>query len=233
MLDSFFRLSVTVVEAGDSSNFTRNFRSCFLQKGWTFWVTFKKFAWKFAPKNNFPASTRQGKYEYVHPYLAMLTIDCYISVAMYLMHIARHLIIFWESSSRCWSTLSFEFITYVCNEFSRSCLWQWQSNQWEVQTHPPWRGWEKAEWPWLQTGLYHSMWQMTLIVLHLTSLVHPSPAEQEVKRIFGLWSNFGLAASMISVILGIIPLYTYSLTNGGKNSFWRQKQYIWPRNEPC
>ena len=48
---------------------------------------------------------------------------------------------------------------------------------------------------------------------------HPSSTVQEVKRIFGLWSNFGLAASMISVILGIIPLYTYSLTNGGKNSF--------------
>ena len=41
--------------------------------------------------------------------------------------------------------------------------------------------------------------------------------KQEAKRIFGLWSNFGLAASMISVILGIIPLYTYSLTNGGKS----------------
>jgi hypothetical protein len=40
--------------------------------------------------------------------------------------------------------------------------------------------------------------------------------KQETKRIFTAWSNFGLAASMISVILGIIPLYTYSLTNGGK-----------------
>jgi hypothetical protein len=74
---------------------------------------------------------------------------------------------------------------------------------------------------------------MTLIVLHLISLVHPSPTEQEVKRIFGLWSNFGLAASMISVILGIIPLYTYSLTNGGKNSICRREQYFRPRNEPC
>ena len=42
--------------------------------------------------------------------------------------------------------------------------------------------------------------------------------KQEVKRIFGLWTNFGLAASMISVLLGVIPLYTYSLTNGGKRS---------------
>ena len=40
--------------------------------------------------------------------------------------------------------------------------------------------------------------------------------KQEVKRIFSKWTNFGLAASMISVILGIIPLYTYSLTTGGK-----------------
>ena len=40
--------------------------------------------------------------------------------------------------------------------------------------------------------------------------------KQEAKRIFGLWSNFGLAASMISVLLGVIPLYTYSLINGGK-----------------
>jgi hypothetical protein len=39
--------------------------------------------------------------------------------------------------------------------------------------------------------------------------------KQEVKRIFSKWTNFGLAASMISVILGIIPLYTYSLTTGG------------------
>lgn len=76
------------------------------------------------------------------------------------------------------------------------------------------------------------MWQMTLIVLQLTPLAHPSPTVQEVKRIFGLWSNFGLAASMISVILGIIPLYTYSLTNGGKNSICRHKQSISARNEP-
>lgn len=39
---------------------------------------------------------------------------------------------------------------------------------------------------------------------------------KETKRIFGLWSNFGLAASMISVILGVIPLYTYSLAFGGE-----------------
>lgn len=38
---------------------------------------------------------------------------------------------------------------------------------------------------------------------------------QEAKRIFGTFSNFGLAASMISVILGIIPLYTYCLQTGG------------------
>lgn len=63
--------------------------------------------------------------------------------------------------------------------------------------------------------------------------------KQEVKRIFGTFTNFGsahnclilindtsiimanfstlslgLAASMISILLGIIPLYTYSLTNG-------------------
>eukprot|EP01038_Epipyxis_sp_PR26KG_P007533 gene7533-10266_t len=38
---------------------------------------------------------------------------------------------------------------------------------------------------------------------------------QEVKRIFGVFTNFGLAASMISVMLGIIPLYTYSLRTGG------------------
>jgi hypothetical protein len=39
---------------------------------------------------------------------------------------------------------------------------------------------------------------------------------QEVKRIFGGFTNFGLAASMISILLGIVPLYTYSIRSGGK-----------------
>lgn len=39
--------------------------------------------------------------------------------------------------------------------------------------------------------------------------------KQEVKRIFNSFTNFGLAASMISILLGIIPLYTYQLTTGG------------------
>jgi len=39
---------------------------------------------------------------------------------------------------------------------------------------------------------------------------------QEVKRIFSTFTNFGLAASMISVLLGIIPLYSYSLGTGGQ-----------------
>ena len=55
-------------------------------------------------------------------------------------------------------------------------------------------------------------------------------SSQEVKRIFGLWSNFGLAASMISVILGIIPLYTYSLTNGGKCRVGRFPKFSSLRN---
>ena len=38
---------------------------------------------------------------------------------------------------------------------------------------------------------------------------------QEVKRIFNLFTNFGLTSSMISVLLGVIPLYTYSLRTGG------------------
>jgi amino acid transporter len=38
---------------------------------------------------------------------------------------------------------------------------------------------------------------------------------QEVKRIFNAFTNFGLAASMISVLLGVIPLYTYQLETGG------------------
>lgn len=44
---------------------------------------------------------------------------------------------------------------------------------------------------------------------------------QELKRVFGWFSNFGLAASMISVLLGIIPLYSYSLSTGGPAvMFW-------------
>lgn len=39
---------------------------------------------------------------------------------------------------------------------------------------------------------------------------------QEVKRIFGTFTNFGLAASMISILLGIVPLYTYSIQTGGQ-----------------
>ena len=39
--------------------------------------------------------------------------------------------------------------------------------------------------------------------------------KQEVKRIFSEFTNFGLAASMISILLGIIPLYTYQLETGG------------------
>lgn len=44
---------------------------------------------------------------------------------------------------------------------------------------------------------------------------------QEVKRIFSAFSNFGLAASMISVLLGFIPLYTFELQSGGPAiMFW-------------
>ena len=38
---------------------------------------------------------------------------------------------------------------------------------------------------------------------------------QEVKRIFNQWTNFGLTASMISTLLGIVPLFTYQLQTGG------------------
>jgi len=38
---------------------------------------------------------------------------------------------------------------------------------------------------------------------------------QEVKRIFAQTSNFGLTTSMVSVMLGVVPLYTYSLKTGG------------------
>lgn len=40
--------------------------------------------------------------------------------------------------------------------------------------------------------------------------------KQEVKRIFTTMTTFGLAASMVSVVLGIIPLYSYSLRTGGE-----------------
>eukprot|EP00667_Euglena_gracilis_P005334 EG_transcript_5372 len=39
--------------------------------------------------------------------------------------------------------------------------------------------------------------------------------KQEYARIFNKWTNFGLTSSMVSVLLGIVPLYTNSLTNGG------------------
>eukprot|EP00668_Euglena_longa_P002926 GGOE01003421.1.p1 GENE.GGOE01003421.1~~GGOE01003421.1.p1 ORF type:complete len:593 (-),score=64.47 GGOE01003421.1:463-2208(-) len=39
--------------------------------------------------------------------------------------------------------------------------------------------------------------------------------KQEYNRIFNVWTNFGLAASMVSVLLGIVPLYTYQLSAGG------------------
>mmetsp|Transcript_18068 Transcript_18068/g.16363 ORF Transcript_18068/g.16363 Transcript_18068/m.16363 type:complete len:561 (-) Transcript_18068:150-1832(-) len=38
---------------------------------------------------------------------------------------------------------------------------------------------------------------------------------QEIKRIFSGFTNFGLAASMISILLGVIPLYTFELQSGG------------------
>ena len=38
---------------------------------------------------------------------------------------------------------------------------------------------------------------------------------QEVKRIFNFFTNFGLTSSMISVLLGVVPLYTFSLASGG------------------
>jgi amino acid permease len=39
--------------------------------------------------------------------------------------------------------------------------------------------------------------------------------KQEVKRIFNTFTSFGLTASMISVLLGVVPLYTFSLSTGG------------------
>lgn len=39
--------------------------------------------------------------------------------------------------------------------------------------------------------------------------------KQEVKRIFGRFTNFGLTASMISVLLGVVPLSSFELQSGG------------------
>lgn len=45
--------------------------------------------------------------------------------------------------------------------------------------------------------------------------------KQEMKRVFSLYTNFGLSASMISILLGVIPLYTFLLTTGGPAvMFW-------------
>lgn len=45
--------------------------------------------------------------------------------------------------------------------------------------------------------------------------------KQEVKRIFNKFTTFGLTASMISILLGIVPLYTYELESGGPAvQFW-------------
>jgi amino acid transporter len=38
---------------------------------------------------------------------------------------------------------------------------------------------------------------------------------QEIKRIFDKFTSFGLTSSMISVLLGVIPLYTFELQSGG------------------
>ena len=44
---------------------------------------------------------------------------------------------------------------------------------------------------------------------------------QELKRIFGAYTNFCLTASMVSILLGIIPLYPFGLTTGGPPvMFW-------------
>ena len=39
--------------------------------------------------------------------------------------------------------------------------------------------------------------------------------KQEVKRIFNQFTNFGLTSSMISVLLGVVPLHTFELESGG------------------
>lgn len=45
--------------------------------------------------------------------------------------------------------------------------------------------------------------------------------KQEVKRIFNQFTNFGLTSSMISVLLGVVPLYTFELESGGPAvQFW-------------
>jgi hypothetical protein len=54
------------------------------------------------------------------------------------------------------------------------------------------------------------------ICIYIYIYVYTCMILQEVKRIFSLWTSFGLAASMISVLLGVIPLYSYSLATGGK-----------------
>ena len=44
---------------------------------------------------------------------------------------------------------------------------------------------------------------------------------QELKRIFGAYTNFCLTASMVSILLGIIPLYPFGLESGGPPvMFW-------------
>lgn len=44
---------------------------------------------------------------------------------------------------------------------------------------------------------------------------------QEVKRIFGTFTNFGLTASMISILLGIVPLYVFCIQTGGNHHISR------------
>lgn len=60
------------------------------------------------------------------------------------------------------------------------------------------------------------MYRLHLFDICVLRLIYLYLDIQEAKRIFGTFSNFGLAASMISVILGIIPLYTYCLQTGGR-----------------
>ena len=43
---------------------------------------------------------------------------------------------------------------------------------------------------------------------------------QELKRIFGAFTNFGLTVSQICVLLGVIPLYGYQLRTGGTVIFF-------------
>lgn len=44
--------------------------------------------------------------------------------------------------------------------------------------------------------------------------------KQEFRRIFSTFTNYGLTASMISVLLGVIPLYSYQLSTGGPVVFF-------------